>query len=72
MARLFDPFFTTKETGTGLGLAVSANIVTQHGGTLSCMANGPGRPGMTFCLELPLHQAPVNIGLRTKDKAVLA
>lgn len=53
MDRIFDPFFTTKENGTGLGLAVVANIIAQHGGTLTCRSNGEGRRGMTFRMELP-------------------
>lgn len=51
---IFDPFFTTKENGTGLGLAVAANIVAQHGGSLSCLPN-PAR-GMTFRVLLPWQQ----------------
>jgi two-component system sensor histidine kinase HydH len=48
---IFDPFFTTKENGTGLGLAVAANIVRQHGGSLAGKLN-PVR-GMTFSILLP-------------------
>jgi two-component system, NtrC family, sensor histidine kinase HydH len=52
--KIFDPFFTTKENGTGLGLAIAANIVEQHGGSLTG-ENNSGK-GMTFCIELPVHQ----------------
>jgi polar amino acid transport system substrate-binding protein len=54
LPRLTDPFFTTKRErgGTGLGLAVSAGIVKEHGGTLT-FASTPGG-GTTALLSLPL------------------
>jgi two-component system nitrogen regulation sensor histidine kinase GlnL len=33
---LFDPFVTTKPNGTGLGLALVAKIINDHGGIIEC------------------------------------
>ncbi len=49
--KVFDPFFTTKERGTGLGLAVTRQIVEAHGGTISCEARAP--KGTRFFIHLP-------------------
>lgn len=52
-AHLFEPFFTTKEAGSGLGLglAISAGIVADSGGSLS----GDNHPegGAVFTIDLP-------------------
>ncbi len=48
---IFEPFFSTKDGGTGLGLTVSYNIVTAHGGTLD-LVKGNG-DGACFRLFLP-------------------
>jgi signal transduction histidine kinase len=49
---IFEPFFSTKDGGTGLGLTVSYNIITAHGGTLD-LINGP-EPGACFRIFLPM------------------
>jgi signal transduction histidine kinase len=51
--KIFNPFFTTKEAGTGLGLSVVHQIVTQHGGAVKAERN-PDR-GMTFAVVVPLR-----------------
>ena len=51
-SNIFEPFFSTKEGGTGLGLTVSYNIVTAHGGTLDLV--NEDEPGACFRLFLPI------------------
>ncbi len=56
LARVFEPFFTTKlgQGGSGLGLSISHNIVTQVlGGELSVQSQ-PGR-GAVFTIDIPLR-----------------
>jgi signal transduction histidine kinase len=51
-SNIFEPFYSTKDGGTGLGLTVSYNIITAHGGTLELM---PKRgPGACFRIFLPI------------------
>lgn len=49
--RLFHPFFTTKANGNGLGLAISRNIVREHGGHIEVRADDSG--GSVFRVTLP-------------------
>jgi len=50
-ADVFTPFFTTKDAGTGLGLAVAYQIVTEHGGNISFTSECD--VGTTFLVSLP-------------------
>ena len=56
--RVFEPLFTTKQSGgTGLGLAVAHQILTQHGGYI-LVESETGR-GSTFHLFLPKAAPPL-------------
>ncbi|MEO1211457.1 MAG: PAS domain S-box protein [Cyanobacteria bacterium J06638_20] len=65
--RIFDPFFTTKPVGkgTGLGMSISYQIVTErHGGQLLCTSI-PTK-GTTFTIEIPIRQGQ-NKGESNRD-----
>jgi signal transduction histidine kinase/CheY-like chemotaxis protein len=53
---IFEPFFSTKDGGTGLGLTVSYNIVTAHGGALELLTDRG--PGACFRIFLPIGGKP--------------
>ncbi|MCD4819260.1 MAG: HAMP domain-containing histidine kinase [Candidatus Cloacimonetes bacterium] len=36
--KVFIPFFTTKQTGSGIGLSLSKQMMRLHGGTISCVS----------------------------------
>ena len=54
---MFEPFVTSKKKGTGLGLALVAKIVGDHGGTIECESE-PRRT--VFQVRLPMHRQARN------------
>ncbi len=52
---LFKPFFTTKREGNGLGLAISARIVAEHGGNIGYRC--PPGGGTVFAITLQQARA---------------
>jgi PAS domain S-box-containing protein len=59
MRRIFEPFYTTKkDTGTGLGLWVSREIVQGHGGSIRVRSRSEGKAtGTVFIVFLPYSYA---------------
>jgi two-component system, NtrC family, nitrogen regulation sensor histidine kinase GlnL len=51
---IFEPFVTSKPQGRGLGLALVAKVVRDHGGTVECQ---PRKRGTTFRTLLPMIDA---------------
>lgn len=54
LERVFDPFVTKRAGGTGLGLPIAYQIVSQHEGHIEARRNA--ERGMTFTISLPLVQ----------------
>ncbi len=52
IGRLFTPFSSTKENGKGLGLAIVAKIIEEHGGLIAYAA--PPTGGARFSIYLPV------------------
>ena len=46
---IFLPFYTSKSTGSGIGLAISRQMMNMHKGTLTCSSNESG--GAVFILQ---------------------
>jgi nitrogen fixation/metabolism regulation signal transduction histidine kinase len=60
---LFVPFFSTKPEGSGIGLALSRNIIEAHGGAITIANRREGR-GCVVRVALPLSQedeAPLSL-----------
>jgi len=51
-AKVFQAFYSTKESGSGLGLPIASQIVTQHQGKIHCRPRD--ERGTRFTVELPL------------------
>ena len=52
LPNLFDPFVTTKPTGSGVGLALVAKIVGDHGGLIECDSHPRKTP---FRVLMPIY-----------------
>jgi signal transduction histidine kinase len=68
--KLFQPYFTTKTEGTGLGLFVTRQMVTEHGGTVA-FESTPGQ-GTVFRVRLPVLEGrgarDEGRGLKTEER----
>ncbi|MCE2517845.1 MAG: two-component sensor histidine kinase [Alphaproteobacteria bacterium] len=66
-AHIFDPFVTDKSNGSGLGLALVASAIADHGGTIDVSS----RPGETsFRIGLPLAASSVGKSKKPAEQPI--
>ena len=53
LPRLFEPFFSRRKGGTGLGLALVQQIVTEHAGEVTAANRAGGGAVVTISIPLP-------------------
>jgi len=70
LAHVFEPLFTTKTSGTGLGLAVSYQLVSTHGGMI--FAESEAGRGTTFHILLPASSPLLELDCHAPDVAISA
>jgi len=65
LPRLFEPFFTTKETGLGLGLSISQQIIHNMQGKLT--AQNRHEQGAEFTINMPIYNTKEQINSNIKE-----
>jgi signal transduction histidine kinase len=56
LPQIFDAFITDKETGTGLGLTITRDIIQQHHGRIAAENDPYGEAGAIFKIWLPIEE----------------
>ena len=64
---IFEPFVTTKRNGKGLGLALVAKVISDHGGTIECQ---PRARGTTFRCLLPIAPEETRASVHDAEVAI--
>ncbi|MCH7575004.1 MAG: PAS domain S-box protein [Candidatus Marinimicrobia bacterium] len=70
LGKIFDPYYTSKDKGSGLGLFVSFNIISQHKGALFG-TSVPGK-GSVFTFSIPATDDPQVTAETSPDYAIPA
>lgn len=58
LKEIFIPFFSTKKEGSGIGLSLSKQIISQHGGTIK--VTSVLERGTSFLIQLPKNDSKSN------------
>lgn len=64
-AHIFEPFVSGKSNGSGLGLAMVASVIADHGGAIA-MQSTP--QGSVFTLNLPITQSCIEANAAGEEK----